>query len=688
VPGTTDQPAAEFTIGHLFSVLVATCAIFVYPLAMYRQDLTEVGDRFLVMAIVCTAVLVFLLLQLLPQFYDRIRTTLGAKVVLLILLIVFLGLGFREEDLFTDFRGFDTTILVGIILFVFVRDIWQKTVARNITKPIMILLSVYVLFMALDVILINVSLTDNFYIINDMLSPLTSLKSYTDYIPGYVNLYQHFPRILDFVGITKYPQLTINIIYVFFQFMCIATIALAVQLNYRFMVKQSFWVAVISTVPLFIFASRPFWDYTNIYYALPLYFYSLIPVRLFAILSVGSLCIWFMRKVDTFPQILLYGFLSGVISSIGIYQCNDFGLFAAIALGTAILFQPLQLWRNRIQLAIVYVLSTLIGLGVLLVLNTDLATLNTDYLYLWIRGSVSGYGAMTILFPGNGLMFIIVIIALLLCTLKLYLLLQRNKTTYNKDPLMANHYAILVYMATVSGLGMSYYINHSVVSFQGTSMYINLSITFFLFHQFLLRMSAQQSTNAGHTVNSTIHYSNFTPQIFVLLPIIIALLYTPVYNRVFQDGMPIKKIIYNSPTSMVDTPEYNELQIGYLNNVHKALEPLQMKVAFVGAFANIVELYTHIPAASVLTYPAAVEIGEPILNLYCQHIEHAPYDIFMINQYTPHCENLLYMNSQTLNAVIYVRKDMPITHPKEWKQLRNNFCPADLKTGEIDCTLP
>jgi hypothetical protein len=306
---------------------------------------------------------------------------------------------------------------------------------------------------------------------------------------------------------------------------------------------------------------------------------------------------------------------------------------------------------------------------------------------MWIRGSVSGFGGMTILFPGNGLMFIITIIAIWLCTFKIYLLLRRNETFYNTDPLMANHYAALMYMATISGLGMSYYINHSVVSFQGTSMYISLSIALFLLYQFLVRMSALQSANSN---NSTIRYSNITPQIFVLLPLVIALAYTPVYDRIFQDGMAIKKIMYNDPAAMVDTPEYNELQIAYLNNVHTALQPLQLKVGFVGAFANIVQLYTHIPAATILTHPSAVTVGEPILKLYCQQMELAPYDIFMINQYFPYCENLEYMSSQQLNAGIYIRKDFSTTYPQQWKQLRevDNFCPTNLQTGEVNCALP
>jgi hypothetical protein len=82
--------------------------------------------------------------------------------------------------------------------------------------------------MGMIAVLINVSLTDNFYIINDMLQPLTNLKSYTDYVPGYVHLYQYFAIALDWAGLTAYPQLTMYIIYFFLECMCIAAIALSI----------------------------------------------------------------------------------------------------------------------------------------------------------------------------------------------------------------------------------------------------------------------------------------------------------------------------------------------------------------------------------------------------------------------------------------------------------------------------
>jgi hypothetical protein len=223
-------PTHSLNIAHIFSVLVGTCAIIVYPMAYFRKDMNEVGDRFLVMAIICTAVLTFLFIQFLPHWYEQIKHTLWAKITLIGITSVFLIFGFREENFYTDFVGFGSIFLGILVLFTVVLDILRSTIAHKILKPLTILLNVYIIFMGIDAVLINVSVTDNFYIINDMLSPLTSLKSYTDYIPGYVNLFQHFPRFLNFVGITAYPQLTMNVIYIFFEFLCIVTIAIAVHL--------------------------------------------------------------------------------------------------------------------------------------------------------------------------------------------------------------------------------------------------------------------------------------------------------------------------------------------------------------------------------------------------------------------------------------------------------------------------
>jgi hypothetical protein len=511
--------------------------------------------------------------------------------------------------------------------------------------------------------------------------PLTNLKSYTDYVPGYVHLYQYFAIFLDWVGLTAYPQLTIYIIYFFLECMCIAAISLAVHFSYRYMAQPSLWIAIIFTAPLFFIATRPFWNFERIYYTLHLFFYSIVPVRMFVVFSVGSLCLWLLHRAHAQRKYTLaYGVLCGIVASIGVFQSNDFGLFAFLAFGVAIVFQPLHAWRQRIMFASTYAGSALLWFVVLWLLNTDIATMNPDYIYIWIRKSVAGHGSFLIMFPGNGLMLITAITALWLCAAKLYFVLQKHVAVYAHDGMISNHFAALVYIATVAVFGMSYYINHSVISFQGSSMYICLSIGIFLLYQLVKRMAGEQS------IARTIGYANITPTIFVLLPLMFALVYTPMANRLNQNEMAIKKMFQRDPAVMADTAEYNELRVAQVQGIYEQLKPLQLRTAFVGSFANIVELYTDVPAASILIHPSGVEIGELVRNMYCDHMNSAPYDIFISDQGYP-CMSMQVLTAEPLGAFFYVRPDFIQTNPVQWQQLRDlaNVCPIDYATGEVRC---
>jgi hypothetical protein len=200
-------------------------------------------------------------------------------------------------------------------------------------------------------------------------------------------------------------------------------------------------------------------------------------------------------------------------------------------------------------------MSTIFGFGVLLALNTEWAAVNSSYLFWFQRAFASGFGGLPIKFPGNGLMIITCIITVWLCTLKLYMILQKNAAKYSKDPLIVSHFSLLMFMITTSILGISYYINRSTISFQGSSMYIGLGISVFLLYQLIIRMTMHQTQVLFS------HYTNLGFQLLVLLPVAIALIYTPLFSRLDQNSIIIKNIITNNPNEIVNTPEYQELHI-------------------------------------------------------------------------------------------------------------------------------
>ena len=472
-------------------------------------------------------------------------------------------------------------------------------------------------------------------------------------------------------GVTQYPQLTIQIIYLFLQFMSLITIGIAVFLNYYFMPQRSAFIAILFTVPLFFITSRPFWDYKTQYFVLQLFSYSLIPVRMFTVLGVGSICIWLLRNAnDTVFRMLLYGLGCGIIASIGIYQNNDFGLFAAVGVGAAIVFQPFQSWQKRISLAIIFLISTIIGSVGLLVLNTDWTTLNSNYLFWFQRTFASGLGSLPIQFPGNGLMIIISIVTLWFCTLNVYLILRKYASTYAKDRLISSHFALLMFIITTTVLAMSYYINRSAISFQGSSMYIGLGLSVFLLYQLIIRMTVHQPRQ------SFLSYANIAFQLLVLFPVAIALIYTPLYSRLDKNSMIANQIITKDLNNIANTPEYQELHIKQIQDIYLALQPLKMKVAFAGGFANLVELYTDIPSVNAFDDPS-INISENALIIYCTQINQMPYDIIFVNSIKkPYkCDNMLLLVSQKIDGKVYLRRDFATHYPQQWRQINEILCP-------------
>ena len=676
--------SSGLNIAYLFSLLVGISTAFVYPLAWYRADLSEDSDKFLVLVALVVIGLSYLLIHYVPDVINRLSTHVGAKIVFVVSIFAFLGVGFREENFYTDFLGFNSAVLLCALGLVFLIPQLQRKTTAKIMRLLGLGLSIYVVVMGIDTILIRPqSLSDVFFIFNELLAPLTQLKLYSTFIPQYVNLFQYFTLLLDFLKVTQYPQLTINLLHVFLGFMSFVTIGIACYMNYKYMYVRSISIAILVTLPMFILTSRPFWDTVAVYqgyYVLPFFTYSLVPIRLFTVFGGGILCLWIIRNAtQSMNRMLGMCILCGIIASIGVYNSNDFGIFTWVGISVAIIFQPFQSIKNRLIMSSLFLTGTILGLIGLIVVNNDLNTINTNYLFWFQRNFASGFGGLPILFPGNGLMLVISIFATWFCTLKIFTTLQQKRAHYAQDQLIDSHFATLIYIATVSVVSLPYYTNHSVMSYQGSTFYIFLCISLFLLYQLLKRMQLQSFAIPPR-------FADVSMRIFIVLPIATALLYTPLYNRISQ-SMPLNDIITTDKNDLSNAQEYNELSIAGINDRYVKLQPLQLKIAYVGSYANIIELYTHIPAASIFDHPGNVDISPDAAKMYCNQMQQLPYDLYLTNVgYV--CENMTIGVSGDFGLGVYYRPDFPQTHPKQWKQLREiaHVCP--ITAGAVVCPNP
>jgi len=114
------------------------------------------------------------------------------------------------------------------------------------------------------------------------------------------------------------------------------------------------------------------------------------------------------------------------------------------------------------------------------------------------------------------------------------------------------------------------------------------------------------------------------------------------------------------------------------------LQPLQLKIAYVGSYANIIELYTRIPATSIFDHPVNVEISPSALKMYCNQMQQLPYDLYLTNTGIS-CENMAIGVSEDFGLAVYYRPDFPQTNPQQWKQLRDiaHICPV--LNGAVVC---
>jgi hypothetical protein len=619
----------------------------------------------LVVTALCVIVATFVLLQAAPRFFFKVSTYIGAKIALLLMVLWFLVAGFREDDFPVPFAGLGSIVLVCLLLIVIVIPLIRNTVLAPVFRLLTNVASVLIVLMGLYTVSVSVDLWHNLFIINEMITPLTSLIAYSSFIPQYMNVFQFFPWFLDLVGVTQFPDLTMQIIYVFLQFMSIVTIALAVSLNYHFMHKRSLFLALLFTVPLFFISSRPFWDYSKNYYTVQLFTYSLVPVRMFTVFSIGCIAVFLLHKntQDT-RKSLMYASLCGIFAGIGVYQSNDFGLFAAIAVAATIVLQPFQPLLQRMYVVTTYVLSVCLGVVLLLVSNIEITALNSSYLFWFQRSFGTGFGGLPILFPGNGFMVIISVLATWFCVLHSYFVLRRNATVFSQDPLIARNFTAVLFVATTSVFGMSYYINRSVISFQGSSMYICWSISLFLLYQLHQRIRVNQPKQPF------LRYSNLAFNVLLCVPVAIALIYTPVPSRLNPDEIAIKTIFTTAANEMIETRDYKLLKVNRLKAAYKVVHKITPKTAFVGRFANVVQLYTKIPAANVFTHPVNSTIGKPALQMYCNQMTLLQYDVYLTDDKVL-CENMDLLTSKKLGIRMYLRKNYEQTNPKEWAELRD-----------------
>jgi hypothetical protein len=107
-----------------------------------------------------------------------------------------------------------------------------------------------------------------------------------------------------------------------------------------------------------------------------------------------------------------------------------------------------------------------------------------------------------------------------------------------------------------------------------------------------------------------------------------------------------------------------------------------MKVAYAGAFANLVELYTNIPSVNAFDEPAY--ISETSLNVFCNQINQMPYDVIFVNsiqkpipsmRHMPICDNMLLLISQKIDGKVYVHRNFATKHPQQWHQMNEILCP-------------
>lgn len=669
--------ATTFDDTYFRYINIATCAVALVTcmITMLRPDKTETWDQLTIVGAAGTAFMVFLVLSIKTwrkssqQLDKHTHSAWLSSWIIVGIVVVFWWFTFQEEELRirVAYLGFPPYVfMLSLIGMWFVNALLLNRMSRilqigiSIGGAVILVGGVYTAF-------VPVNLIHNMYVINEILVPISDLIMFNTFIPQYATLYSLMIDLLKYVNGVSNPDATIDTIYLSLQMLSLVTVSLAVRMNYINMVVPRWSTAIIFSVPPILFATSPWWEVLTAqqYFSINMFSYSLIANRALMVFLVGTTSIWVLSRIQLKQTLksqmwAMYGL--SLLAMLGLYNNSDFGTFAAIGVGAVIVCYPFLSMKLRVILTSVYAIGVVVNYMMLLQFFVWCGmAVNTDYLYWFQRQFATGFGAIPLTFPGNGLFLICTAVVIAVAGVWMGVLLRNKATTHMHDIKLTHMYTSVVYFGVTTMLGVSYYVNRSYMSVQGSSVYITLFMAVFALYNMILYLQSDYERRAG------VNAYNFVMRFLVAVPLSIALTHTYIPRELprYEYGSALTKAAYEPVMSTIK--EYRD-----------ELEAAGFTVAYGGDFGHVVELYVGIPAVSLFNSVQDTKMSPTAKDAYCSKLlSYRKYDVIMVlgmwrSFILPNdmCDGMVVLNSEHTQINLFVRREFITEYPDRWNQLQ------------------
>lgn len=657
------------------NVAIGVVAIVTMLIALFRTDYTEMWDRLIYLGAGASAVGVmawFAFQRWRAQGTPKeTRTNTALKWVMATVVVVFWWFTFQKETLNmrVDYLGFPWYVLgLSFLGMVVINHVLLGRMPQML-HVISVMLSVVILIGAAIAAITPIDLLHNMYIVNEILVPVSDLVNFSTFIPQYSTLYSLLIELLVQIGGVQNPHSIIDIVYLLLQLVVLVTIYLVVRMHYKNMAVPRWSIAVIFSVPIMLFATSPWWKILSVrtYYPINMFNYSLMANRIFVVFLVGSVGIWVISRIQLWTNsrvqlMAIYGL--SLIAMAGLYHNSDFGTFSAISLGVALVCYPFVTLKSRMLFGSVYALGIIVNFVLWLqVLAWRGTAVNYEYLYWFQRQFASGFGAIPINFPGNGLFLIGTAMAVAVTGVWMGIILRDRVTTYANDTKLTHMYVSVVYFGMATVFGLTYYLNRSYMAFHGSSVYGMLFVAIFALYNLMLYIQNSHEHSAGIKIH------NFVLRFLVVVPLTIALTYTyiPRKGPYYVSGSVITNAAFG--------PLFDAVKVS--GNV---LRDAGFSVAYAGDFAHVIQMYADIPAVSIFNSVLDARASRVSERAYCdQLLAHHAYDVFVIkgivkslDETDKICSNdMVIVHAPSMQVHFLVRKSFVQQNPTQWQRLQD-----------------
>lgn len=556
------------------------------------------------------------IIKIYPFIFDSI--TLIFSVI-----AIFLGVGGIEQHdpingvvlsnrLWLGFGPFTLVLLLLISLMIW--RIWEWKLLSMFTKLFIGLVTSFsIIFSIISLWQDSKSSIDpdhSEYVLNEVMAIKAGNWPYENFIPQYQSMYSFLVAPFNYLSTSDTAQFVFTVMFI----TSIIALIIGVVLVKISMPTKSFIPPILIVLPLTTLTQFPNREgYMGSIASL----LSGLPIRIFPGVAFLAISYWALTVEKS--KVKLRNFLlitTGLVAGWVIWNSQDFGIAACVALFTLIIVTPRRVGVSKFNTLGVILIGFIPGFFTINIVSMLFGhKINYDYFAFFARQFGSGFGAENMRTPGPLLVILPLLISLIASHFKVLHYSNSNINSIS-EKLYSNSILGLLF-SFWSILGFSYYLNRSYASGQMQILFLPISISLgALIGSILLMREIESRTTNEMTGAKLFHKSSrhfLALTLAVSLPLSTVIL-TP------DPRIEISRIIESE-----NTPRWPKTSILYsITDAKFGLEFVELNggtVAFFGASSNYVSAETGIKSANIFNSPYDLAMSDETVRVACEYLE-------------------------------------------------------------------